>query len=161
METEGEARAVSVLEYTDKRLSIVDIRWVHLEPEVAPARRPHSSLAGLAPLLSDHVVHEKAGGTLRTYIPVHVAGRNLSALEFSESLDGERDVVRHLIMRELRAVAIVALRRRDCSRDSSVFCSSHDPCAAWSSTRDVSGRATFRRWPPRRARTRSRSSVAR
>jgi signal transduction histidine kinase len=60
-------------------------------------------------VLSDHEVHDKADGKLRSYIPVHADGRPPSALELTESLDGERTVVGHAIVRELRAVAAVAL----------------------------------------------------
>ncbi|CAN5923980.1 hypothetical protein BH11MYX4_BH11MYX4_06280 [soil metagenome] len=108
MDSDGEGRAVSVLDYTDKRFHLVDIRWVHLEPDAPVERRPHISLSRLAPLLSDREVHDKADGKLRSYVPMHIGGRSLSALEFSEPLDGERAVVRHAILRELRAVAVVA-----------------------------------------------------
>jgi signal transduction histidine kinase len=109
MDTDGEARAVSVLDYTDKHIRLVDIRWVHLEDDALPKRKPHAPLAKLAPLRADREVHDKAEGKLRSYVPVHIEGRNLSALELSASLDGERDVVRDAILREVRAVAAVAL----------------------------------------------------
>lgn len=109
MDTDGEARAVSVLEYTDKRVRFFDIRWVHLEADAVAARKPFIPLAELAPLFADREVHAKSEGHLRSYVPVHIEGRSLSALELTESLEGERVVVRHAILRELRAVATVAI----------------------------------------------------
>ena len=108
MDTDGEARAVSVLDYTDKRM-FVDIRWVHLDDAAPPERRPHTPIANLTPLLADREVHDKSDGKLRSYIPVHIEGRPIfSALEFSEQLDGEREVVARALVRELRVVVAVA-----------------------------------------------------
>ncbi len=108
MDTDGEERAVSVLNYTDSRFHHVNIRWVHLEPDAASERKPLAPLDRLDPLRSEREVHDKAEGKLRSYVPVHVDGRTLSALEFSEPLDGDRAVVRHALVRELRAVVAVA-----------------------------------------------------
>ncbi|MBX3189641.1 MAG: HAMP domain-containing protein [Labilithrix sp.] len=109
MDTDGEARAVSVLDYTDKHIRLVDIRWVHLEVDAPEDRKPNAPLAKLAPLRADQEVHDKADGKLFSYVPVHIEGRPLSALELSASLDGERTVVRDAILREVRAVATVAI----------------------------------------------------
>ncbi len=108
MDTDGEARALSVLDYTDRRVP-VDIRWVHLEPGVPASRKPFAPLDRLTPLALDRDVHHKDGSRLRTYVPVHIEGRPLSALEFSESLEGEREVVRRAVQRELRSVTAVAI----------------------------------------------------
>lgn len=108
MDTDGEARAVSVLAYTDKRMR-PDIRWVHLEENPAIERRPLVARSLLAALQEGKEVHEKDGGWLRSYVPVSIEGRSLSALEFSEALDGENVVVRHAVVRELRSVGAVAL----------------------------------------------------
>lgn len=109
MDTDGEARAVAMLGYTDKRFRLLDIRWVHLDEAAPLERRPVMPLARLAPLRDGRAVHEKVGGKLRSYIPMHIEGHALSALELSESLDGERAVVRRAILREVRAVGAVAL----------------------------------------------------
>lgn len=109
MAADGEARAVSVLDYTDKHTKRVDIRWVSLESAPPPERRPHAGLERLAPLHRDEVVTARDGDTLRSYVPVHLDGRPTTALELSESLRGEREVVRHALLRELRAVGAVAL----------------------------------------------------
>jgi two-component system NtrC family sensor kinase len=109
MDTDGEARAVSVLDYTDKHTRRVDIRWVHLEADAPAERRPHVALARLGALKNDQNVLEKDGATLRSYVPVHIEGRATTALEFSEPLDGEKAVVEHAVYRALRAVGTVAL----------------------------------------------------
>ena len=113
MDTDGEARAVSVLDYTDKRMRLVDVRWVHLEEGAVPERRPFVALARLAPLRDDRDVHDRddtiGKKRLRTYVPVHIEGKPTSALEFSESLEGEKDVVRHAILREMRSTIAIAL----------------------------------------------------
>jgi signal transduction histidine kinase len=109
METEGEARAVSVLDYTDQRVRRVDIRWVSLEQDAPEARRPEVALDRLAPIRKDQDVHERVGGELYTYVPVHIEGRPVSALEFTEKLEGEQAVVRHAIIGQLRIVAATAL----------------------------------------------------
>lgn len=108
MDTDGEARAVSMLDYTDKRFRLVNIRWVHLEEGAPDERRPLTALENLAPIHHDQPVHEKDAGKLRSYIPMHLAGRPVSALEFSETLEGEQAVVRHAVLRELRSVGAVA-----------------------------------------------------
>jgi two-component system NtrC family sensor kinase len=108
MEKEGEARAVSVLDYTDRRVRRVDIRWIHLDAETGD-HRPHVRLSALAPLRSDQEIHEKQGGFLYTYVPVKLEGRSVTALEFAEKLDGEGRVVRQAILRELRAIGVMAL----------------------------------------------------
>jgi methyl-accepting chemotaxis protein len=104
--TDGELRAVSMLEYTDKRFRSLDIRWVHLDEGAPAERRPAVELARLAPLQADLAVHARSDGKRRSYVPTHVAGRPVSALEISESLDGERAVVRRAVLREVRAVAL-------------------------------------------------------
>lgn len=109
MDTDGEARAVSMLDYTDKRFRTLDIRWVHLDEGAPPERRPLVPLPRLGPIGADHDVHEKSDGKLRSYIPMHLEGRAVTALEFSESLEGERVVVRRAVLREMRAVGAVAL----------------------------------------------------
>jgi len=109
LDTDGETRAVSVLDYTDKRIRLVDIRWVHLEPGAPSARVPAVSLDRLAPLRLGQDVHEKADGRLRSYVPLFLQDRPLSALELSESLDSERAVVGAAVFRELRAVAAIAI----------------------------------------------------
>lgn len=109
MGTDGETRAVSMLDYTDRRFRLVNIRWVHLGSDAPPEHRPLSALSNLTPILANKEVHEKVDGKLRSYIPMHINGRPLSALEFSETLEGEQAVVRHAILRELRNVGAVAL----------------------------------------------------
>jgi len=98
-----------MLNYTDKRFRALDIRWVHLEKDPSQERRPTRPLEELSPLFSDLDVHihDKDQGKLRTYVPMHIEGRTLSALELSETLDGEQTVIRHVIVREVRAVATV------------------------------------------------------
>jgi two-component system, NtrC family, sensor kinase len=108
MDTDGETRAVSMLDYTDKRMRLVDVRWVHLDAGASPERRAAAPLADLTPLYSEHEVHQKNSGKLRSYVAMHIEGRPLSALEFSESLDGEQAVVRRAVIREVRAVGAVA-----------------------------------------------------
>ena len=109
MDTDGEARAVSVLDYTDKRFRLVNIRWVYLEEGAPPERAPQSPIHRLRPLHEGHEVHDKAPGVMRSYVPMHIEGRPLTALELAETLEGERSVVRQTILRELRVVGTMAL----------------------------------------------------
>ncbi|MFO0736524.1 MAG: HAMP domain-containing sensor histidine kinase [Labilithrix sp.] len=109
METEGETHAVSVLDYTDRRFRRVDIRWVYLDHAPPEARRPHVALEALAPLRSDQEVHERLNGSLYTYVPMRLEGRPVSALEFTEKLDGESAVVRSALFGQLRIVGATAL----------------------------------------------------
>src|SRR5262249_48513625 len=91
------------------RTSFVDIRWVYLDEAPPPERRPHTPVSRMGPLFSDHDVHDKSGDWLRTYVPVYIAGRPLTALEFSENLSSERAVVvRHAVLRALRSVGMMA-----------------------------------------------------
>lgn len=108
MDTDGEARAISMLDYTDKRFRLVNIRWVHLDASAPAERRPLTELKNLEPIRHDQEVHEKDAGKLRSYIPMQLEGRPISALEFSETLEGEQSVVRRAVVRELRSVAAVA-----------------------------------------------------
>jgi two-component system, NtrC family, sensor kinase len=108
MDTDGEARAVSMLAYTDKRVT-VDIRWVHLDESAPEARKPKTSLSLLTGLRHDREVHDKVAGRLRTYVPMRIEGRDLTALEFSESLEGEQAVIRHAELRTLRSVGFMTL----------------------------------------------------
>lgn len=107
MDTDGEARAVSMLAYTDKRV-VVDIRWVYLDENAPEARRPKTSLALLSSLRDEREVHDKAAGRLRTYVPLRIEGRELTALEFSESLEAEHAVIRHALLRTLRSVGFMS-----------------------------------------------------
>jgi signal transduction histidine kinase len=109
MTEDGEGRATSMLDYTDKHIREVDVRWVHLRPDASAEHLPHVALAKLGALREDREVNEKADGKLWSYVPVHIEGRDLSALEFSASLDGERAVVRNAIIQEVRAVVLIAL----------------------------------------------------
>jgi len=108
LDTDGETRAVSVLDYTDRRVRLVDIRWVHLEGDAPAERRPLTEPAKLGALHANRAVHVKDSGRLRTYVPVPLTARPLTALEFSEPLNEGR-VVRSAVERGLRTLAAIAL----------------------------------------------------
>lgn len=109
MEKEGETRALSVLDYTDRRFRRVDIRWVSLDADAPEARRPHVPLDGLAKVAEEQNVHQRVNGMLYTYVPVRLEGRSISALEFAEKLDGEDAVVRRALLGQLGVVGATAL----------------------------------------------------
>jgi len=109
MAQEGEARAVSVLASSDKGVRHMDLRWVYLDDDASIERRPGVPVEELAAVTRDDVIHVKAEGKLRSYVRVHVDGRPDSALEISESLDGQSAIVRRMILHEARAVGLVAL----------------------------------------------------
>lgn len=109
IETEGEQRATSVLDYTDKRVRRVDIRWVSLESPPHADHRPRVPQEVLEPIRRDLEVHERRDGILYTYLPMRIEGRPLSALEFSEKLDGEQVVVERALAAQLRVVAASAV----------------------------------------------------
>lgn len=109
MAKEGEARAVSVLASSDKGVLQVNLRWVYLADGVALDRRPGVPVEDLASVTRDDVLHLQRDGRLWSYVRVRVEGRPDSALELSESLEGQREVVRRTIVHEARAVGLVAL----------------------------------------------------
>lgn len=109
MAKEGEARAVSVLASSDKGVRHIDLRWVYLDDNAPIERRPGVPVEDVAAVTRDDVIHVEAEGRLRSYVRVHVDGRPDSALEISESLEGERAIVRRMVLHEARAVGLVAL----------------------------------------------------
>ena len=109
METEGEERAVSVLDYTDRRFRRVDIRWILLDAQSPEARRPHIAVDRLDRVRAEENVHVRQRGTLYTYVPMRIEGRPISALELTEKLDGEDAVVKQALFAQLRIVGATAL----------------------------------------------------
>lgn len=113
VQTEGEARAVSMLNYADKRTRQVDIRWVALEapPWAVGMGMPEAPLTVLHPLLADHDVHyfDTKHNRLLSYVAVRVEGRKISALEFAESYEGIGTVMNRAVAKELAAVVAIAI----------------------------------------------------
>jgi two-component system, NtrC family, sensor kinase len=95
--TEGQARALEVVQFADERLRRVRVHWVQLD---APAGSPHAPKAPpsrLQPLASNEEVALVAPGhddRFLVYVPVRAAGVPASALELEQSLERERQFVR-------------------------------------------------------------------
>jgi signal transduction histidine kinase len=108
--SDGEAKAVAMLDYTDQHTRAVDIRWVSVADDPA-MNVPHAPRSALASLTSDGEVHyfDSEHEKLQSYVSVDLPERKPSALEFSESYDGVGTVIRNAIVREIRTVAGIAV----------------------------------------------------
>ncbi|WP_437936641.1 sensor histidine kinase [Sorangium sp. So ce341] len=111
--SEGQARALRLVDDANERERQVDIRWVWLDEQASEAYRP-----GLAPELlvpasmGQTVVHRiprKDADVLITCMPVPVPGDRVGALLLSESLAGARRTIRSMILSTTVTTAALAL----------------------------------------------------
>ena len=106
--SQGEARALALLDYADEGLRRVGIRWVWLDALEGDPHRPRLGLSRLEAVargqelsLIDDAGY--AGGRLYTYVPVApgTEGDRVGAIELSESLAPERGYLRASVVNEL------------------------------------------------------------
>ena len=91
--TEGQGAALAVLARSDEHLSVT-IRWVALDAE-------HLSADEIASLTGGNeisrVARSPSGDRAFVYVPVHVDGSARGAIELSEPMDRESDVIRGIV----------------------------------------------------------------
>ena len=108
--TDGEARAVNLVERANEKEGQVRIRWVEPDAGPASARRPLAppeALEGLEPNLDAHWTDAQGSGRHYSYVAVRLADRT-GALEISESLEEQRRVGRATFWRILLTAVILA-----------------------------------------------------
>lgn len=113
MAREGEKRAISVLASSDKDIQHVDLRWVHFTADAPPSHRPGVPLelvvGPIAHATDEAPLHVERDGILHTFVRIDTPGQPTTAIELTESLEGEREVVRRTIVHEIRAVGLVGI----------------------------------------------------
>ncbi len=108
--TDGEARAVALVERANEREGQLRIRWV--EPGAGPDSgrmpiAPPDTLVGLGPGLDAHWTDAEGSGRHYSYVAVRLADR-MGALEISESLDEQRLLGRATFWKILLTAALLA-----------------------------------------------------
>ena len=110
--SEGKSKALELLRYADNRMRKVQIRWVSLDGAQEALFEPLMPLAALAPVRSGREVTQILGDGRRqrhvTYLPVTIDGTVQGALEVSESMDAQRELVREAVRGVLLATAAAA-----------------------------------------------------
>jgi signal transduction histidine kinase len=111
--TEGEDRAIALVETSSRSLGPMTIRWVWLDANESAMARLAAQPGALARARrGDEVVwveHEHAGGRrVHTYVPLR-AGTRPVALEFAETLSDEQAIVSRAISGDVLVTTLVAL----------------------------------------------------
>lgn len=107
----GEEEALDLVEDANQRESQVLIRWVWLDAPVGDERAPDLPVNSLAPIGRGETVELRAtargpvSDALYTYVPVHLPGPRLAAIELQESLATEQAYLRRTILQTSIATA--------------------------------------------------------
>ncbi|AUX42057.1 uncharacterized protein SOCE26_034820 [Sorangium cellulosum] len=100
--SEGQARALRLVEDANERERQVDIRWTWLDGQAGEAHRPRLAPELLLPVAKGqavvHRIPKEDADILVTCAPVAVPGDRVGALELSESLAGARRYIRSVIL---------------------------------------------------------------
>lgn len=111
--TEGEARALRIVDEANERESQVDIRWVWLDAPEGSRHEPMLPPEALAPLRRGGEVVRKIQrqgvDRLVTTLPVQVPDARVGALELSESLAGEQQYLRTTVLNTFAVTAGLTL----------------------------------------------------
>jgi two-component system NtrC family sensor kinase len=114
---EGKAKALDLLRYADDRMRKVRIRWVSFDEAPGGPHQPLAALDALARVRSGEEVTQTLGRGEQqqhvTYLPVTISGRVEGALEVSESMQVQqqliRDAVRDVLLATAAAVVVSAI----------------------------------------------------
>jgi signal transduction histidine kinase len=112
--SDGEGRALAVLSRSDDHLPLVKIRWVLLDADrpLQDHRLGPSEVASLTDGKQVTLVDRSASGDSRAfvYVPVRLNGNTRGAIELSEPMDRESELINRIVRdRVLTTVGVVLL----------------------------------------------------
>ncbi len=112
--SDGRERALHLVDAANERESHMTIRWIALDAPEGDPYAPTLPRARLGPVEAGEEVVAKIdldgqGEHLVTVVPAHLGSARTGAIEFAESLAGERQYVRTTLVNTAAATLVVAL----------------------------------------------------